>query len=109
MINMETKMKSSSQMKHLDTAELKNTADDIRTLIDGFQESKESVKTATTKLLDVWHGNARNEFESKYGLFINKIGDLEDALIEYYNALLEAESIYSDTDDKMAQNMAAAE
>lgn len=106
---MGTEMKSSSQMKHLDTAELKNTADDIRLLIDGFQESKESIRTATTKLLDVWHGNARNEFENKYGLFMDKIGDLEDALIEYYNALLEAESTYSETDDKIAKNMIATE
>ena len=43
--------------------------------------------------------------KSKYNLFIGKIGDLEEVLIDYYNALLDAEMAYRDADEALGKQI----
>ena len=86
--------KTLGSINTLDTSYFKETADDFKKAIDSFKESKRTIQSTTDALLDVWQGEARNIFESKYKLFIGKIGDLEETLIDYYNALLDSEMAY---------------
>lgn len=97
--------KTLGKVNHLDTKNFQDTATAFKTAIDSFQESKRSIQTATNNLLDTWQGDARNKFESKYDLFIGKIGDLEEILIDYYNALLDAEMAYRDADEELGKQI----
>lgn len=102
----ETKKQSLfDQINHLDTSNFQDTAQSFKTAIDSFQASKKNIKTVTNALLDTWQGDARNKFESKYNLFIGKIGDLEEVLIDYYNALLDAEMAYRDADEALGKQI----
>ena len=96
---MGKKSKTLGNVTMIDTERFSNTAEAFKTAINSFQASRTKIKNATNTLLDTWQGEARNIFENKYELFISKLGDIEDILIEYYNALLDAEMAYREADE----------
>jgi WXG100 family type VII secretion target len=97
--------KTLGSINHLDTSKFKDTANTFKKAIDSFKESKSNIKSITDKLLDTWQGDARNVFESKYNLFMGKLGDLEDTLIDYYNALLDSEMAYREADEETGKQI----
>lgn len=87
----------------LDSKQIGEVAKTFKKAIEIYQEQKSLIRDTTTDLLGGWYGDARNEFESNYNLFYNKLGDLEDILISYYNNLLDAQETYEDADEQMGK------
>lgn len=98
-------LKGIGSINHLDTTNFQDTVKTFKTAIESFQESKRNIQTKTNELIDTWQGDARNKFESKYNLFIGKIGDLEEVLIDYYNALLDSEMAYREADEELGKKI----
>lgn len=92
-------------IQHLESKSIGEVAEKFKTAIDTYQTYKSSLRTTTTELLGCWYGDARDEFESNYNLFYDKLGDLEDILISYYNNLLDAQATYESADDQIGQAM----
>lgn len=99
------KSKKLGSVESIDTRCFKATQDTFKTAIDNFQAERENIQTTTNNLLEVWQGEARNTFESKYDLFSDKMKDLQDVLTDFYNALLDAEMAYRETDEELGKEI----
>lgn len=89
-------------IRNLDTTEFINVANDLKSAVTDFHEIKNNINQTTTDLLAVWQGEARNAFEVKYDLLHAKLDDMEEFLIDYYQALLDADNTYVDADEQVA-------
>ncbi len=93
---------------NIDTALIYDTHRQIKEIVDSYKEVNKRVTTITAKVKDNWVGKGRNEFESQYKLLIGKIEDFGDTLQDIYDALVEAEATYEDTDDEIRQKYVMA-
>lgn len=74
-------------------------------ILTSYKEIKLEVEQTTDKLKEDWIGKGRNEFESQYRLLISKVSDIGDSLQEMYEAILNAEVSYTETDDEIRQKI----
>lgn len=92
----------------IDTAKIYDTHRKIKALVDSYQGVNTEVRNITKMVKENWVGKGRNEFETQYNILIRKIDDFGDTLLDIYNALIEAEASYEDTDDKIRQDFVKA-
>ena len=95
--------------KQIDTAKFYDTHRKIKALVESYQGVNTEVRNITKTVKDNWVGKGRNEFETQYNILIRKIDDFGDTLLDIYNALIEAEASYEDTDDKIRQDFVKAQ
>ena len=85
-----------------------NTHTQIKALVESYKEVNLEVERITQTVREIWVGKGRNEFESQYNILIKKIDDFGDTLQEIYDALVDAEAQYEDTDDSIRQDYVMA-
>ncbi|WP_456034942.1 WXG100 family type VII secretion target [Roseburia inulinivorans] len=88
---------------HLESKQIGEVAQTFKKAIETYKEQKSLIRDTTAELLGSWYGDARNEFEADYNLFYDKLGDLEDILISYYNNLLDAQTSYEEADEQVGK------
>lgn len=82
----------------VDTEAIYNAHTEIKTLVSTYKNVKANVSTITNTIKDNWVGKGRNEFQAQYNLLIKKVDDFGDTLVDIYDALVDAESQYEESD-----------
>jgi len=90
----------------IETAKIKECHQKIKTIVDRYVELNKEINDVTTTVKENWVGKGANEFESQYKILICKIDDFGDTLKEIYDALVEAEAAYAESDDSQRQGFA---
>lgn len=94
---------------YLNTKDFVPTANLMKDYAEKFNTEKERIRDATNALLEVWQGDARNSFESKYNFLYSKLEDVEDWFVDTYEALLNANNTYEDYDQAIADQILGEE
>jgi Uncharacterized protein conserved in bacteria len=92
----------------INTSMIYDTHRQIKEIVESYKEVNLKVARITSEVNENWVGKGHNEFQSQYNLLIKKIDDFGDTLQDIYNALVEAEASYEDTDDDIRQDFAMA-
>lgn len=74
-------------------------------ILNKFRTVQNNLDTTRKNLCEDWVGEGRNEFQTQYQLLISKVSDIGDSLDEMYQALVEAEAGYGDTDSQIRQEV----
>lgn len=75
----------------------------MREMVTAFNDSKLEVAMITNSVRQNWVGAGRTEFDAQYRTVINKIEDFGESIQEIYNALVDSEKQYEETDVEIAQ------
>lgn len=96
---------------HVDSIEFLRTQD-IEDVFQKFRETltslndiRDGIEMQTTALYAVWNGQGRNAFENQRRQLFSKISDINDALDEMYQAMVDAVAAYQTVDEQIAQKM----
>lgn len=92
----------------IDTEKFYNTHTQIKAIVESYKEINLKVAQITSEVNENWVGKGRNEFESQYKILIKKIDDFGETLQDIYEALVNAEMSFEDTDDDMRQDFVMA-
>ena len=92
----------------INTQMIYDTHRQIKELVESYKEVNLQVSRITSEVNENWVGKGHNEFQSQYKILISKIDDFGDTLQDIYDALVEAEASYEDTDDDIRQDFAMA-
>lgn len=92
----------------INTAMIYDTHRQIKKIVEEYKEVNSKVAQITSEVNENWVGKGHNEFQSQYNLLIKKIDDFGDTLQDIYDALVEAEASYEDTDDDIRQDFVMA-
>ena len=96
---------------HVDSIEFLNTQDIVdvyqkfRDTLTSLNEIRDGIELQTTRLYTVWNGQGRNAFENQYRQLFSKISDINDALDEMYQAMVNAVAAYQQVDEQIAQQI----
>ncbi|MCM1543139.1 MAG: WXG100 family type VII secretion target [Blautia sp.] len=93
---------------NIDTSVIYDVHRQIKEIVESYKEVNIRVTAITAEVNENWVGKGHNEFQSQYNLLIKKIDDFGDTLKDIYDALVEAEASYEDTDDDIRQDFAMA-
>ncbi len=88
----------------IETALIKAAHTQIKEIATSYKDVMLEVEMITQKVRENWVGVGRNEFESQYNILIRKIEDFGDALQDVYDALVDSESHYMETDESKRQD-----
>ncbi len=80
---------------------ISETHQQIKKLVDSFQEQKKEVTEITNRAKQNWVGEGKNEFEAQYDILISKVNDFGDSLVEIYDALVKADVEFQSDDEKL--------
>ncbi len=80
----------------------------IKEIVAAYRDTGEQVHEITDRIKENWVGRGRNEFESQYNLLVRKIDDFGEALLDIYDALVDAQAQYETADDKLRQEFVKA-
>ncbi len=80
---------------------ISETHQQIKKLVDSFQEQKKEVTEITNRAKQNWVGEGKNEFEAQYDILISKVNDFGDSLVEIYDALVKADVEFQSVDEKL--------
>lgn len=92
----------------IDTAMINAAHRQIKSIVSSYKVVNKQVADITVRIQENWVGKGRNEFESQYNLLIRKIDDFGDVLQDIYDALVDAEAQYEETDDAVRQDFVQA-
>lgn len=82
----------------VDTEAIFTAHTQVKSIVESYKNVNKEVNTITNTIKDNWVGKGRNAFESQYNLLIKKIDDFGDTLVDIYDALVDAESAYEESD-----------
>lgn len=92
----------------IDTSIIYDTHVQVKEIVEAYKQVNLEVARITAEVNENWVGQGQTEFESQYKLLIGKIDDFGEILQDIYNALVEAEGTYEDTDDDIRQDFVMA-
>lgn len=96
---------SEAYVEKLFTGDMTEAALEFRNNIDEFDDAKRLVERATTKLLSTWVGRGRNMFETQHTLLFGQLGDIQDTLYDIYEALVDSQTNYYNTDEELRKQI----
>lgn len=89
----------------LETSYIADAHQKFKETLTTLNEIKDDIQTQTTNLYAVWNGKSRNQFENQYRMLFSKISDINEALDEMYNMMVNAEAAYRQVDADIAQKL----
>lgn len=92
----------------IDTSVIYDTHRQIKQIVESYKSVNSQVAAITKNVRENWVGKGRNEFDTQYNILIKKIDDFGDVLLDIYEALVQAEADYEDTDDSIRQDFVMA-
>lgn len=90
----------------IDTKAIYDVHRKVKELCLSYQDINRKVKAEMEKVNAVWSGSAKKDFDRQYSALIQKVDDFSDMLYELYDALVNAEVIYEQTDAELRTQMA---
>lgn len=100
---MGTSNDARGSVKKLDTQKMADAAVNLKTQVEKFQDSRNRIDQINTELLSTWIGKSRNSYEIQYALLKRNLKDIEDALYDFYDGIVESEGSYMEADEKVAK------
>ena len=92
----------------VETARLYEAHRRIREIAEAYGRVNEEVHRITNEVKENWVGKGRNEFEFQYKILIRRIDDFGEALLDIYDALVEAQAQYETADDALRREFVKA-
>ena len=90
---------------NINTALIYDTHVQIKEIVESYKEVNLEVSLIKAEIEENWVGKGSNEFQAQYNILMKKMDDFGDTLQDIYEALVEAEASYEDTDDKIRQEI----
>lgn len=92
----------------IETEQIAAARETMHQIVKRFMEIKNQVNQTSQNLCEDWVGEGRNEYEAQYQLLISKVSDIGDSLEEMYQALVDAQAAYEETDRSYNQQVVMA-
>lgn len=89
---------SRGSIRTLNTVGLQNVEKTFHAGIKELDDSRNEFFRISNSIMDCWEGEAKKEFSIQFSLLSRQYDDLADELYNIYDAVLEAETTYVDTD-----------
>lgn len=91
------------QVTSLNTKEMEEAINTFKTGVIRFQTCRSTIDIITDELLSDWVGESKNEYEKQYSILNRNLKDIEDSLLDFYDALIESGAAYIETDEATAK------
>lgn len=92
-------------VQYLDSQQLLDAANSIDACLKEYKEIIKKISTSTNTLLDSWYGEGKDEFEKDYSTIYQQLSDISDIMYDLYDALVDADATYVQTDEEIAKGM----
>ena len=92
----------------IETARLCEAHGRMREIAEAYGRVNAQVHGITNEVKENWVGKGRNEFEFQYKILIRKVDDFGEALLDIYDALVEAQAQYETADDALRKELVKA-
>ena len=98
-------MAGNGYFEYLDSQKLLDAAKKIDTNIVKYQEIIRNVNKVSNDLISSWRGEGRNEFEKDYNVIYRQMEDINDIMLDLYNALVDSDASYVQGDENIAKSL----
>jgi len=95
-------------VKHLNTDIMYEAVKGFDEAINAYEVRVDDLKNIMDKLLGTWEGDGKDEFEKDYNTFKYQLQDLMDVLMDLRKSLVDAETMYIETDASVSKDMACS-
>lgn len=92
-------------VKYLDTQKLLDAANKVDKCIKDYNAIVARIRNSTNDLIANWYGEGRKEFEKDYSTIYQQLTDISDIMYDLYDALVDADSTYVQTDEEIAKGL----
>lgn len=92
-------------VEFIDSQKLLDAANTIDACLKDYKNIIKRISTTTNDLLDSWYGEGRTEFEKDYSTVYQQLSDISDIMYDLYDALVDADATYVQTDEELAKGM----
>lgn len=92
-------------VEYLDTQKLLDAANELDSCIEQYKNIIKSITSMTDSLLDDWYGEGKKEFEKDYSTIYQQLTDISDIMYDLYDALVDADATYVQTDEDIAKSI----
>ena len=92
-------------VEFIDSQKLLDAANTIDVCLKDYKNIIKRISTTTNDLLDSWYGEGRTEFEKDYSTVYQQLSDISDIMYDLYDALVDADATYIQTDEELAKGM----
>lgn len=99
---------SKGNVKHLDTDIMYEAVQGYDEAIRAYEVRVDDLKNIMDRLLGTWEGDGKDEFEKDYNTFKYQLQDLMDVLMDLRKSLVDAETMYIETDASISKDMACS-
>lgn len=93
------------QNSTIKTKAIRKTHKKIKEIVKEYAEINLQVATITAKVNENWVGKGHDEFQNQHRIWLRKIEDFGDTLKDLYDALVETEASYIETDEKIGNKL----
>lgn len=92
-------------VQYLESQKLLDAANTINECIKEYNEIIKRITNTTNDLLGSWYGEGKTEFEKDYTTIYQQLSDISDIMYDLYDALVDADATYVQTDEEIAKGM----
>lgn len=92
-------------VEFLDTQKLLDAANEVDDCLKEYKEIIKRISNTTNDLLDSWYGEGKEAFEKDYSTIYQQLSDISDIMYDLYDALVDADATYVQTDEEIAKGM----
>ena len=92
-------------VKYLESQKLLDAANSINECIKEYNGIIKRITNTTNDLLGSWYGEGKTEFEKDYTTIYQQLSDISDIMYDLYDALVDADPTYGQTDEEIAKGM----
>lgn len=92
-------------VEYLESQKLLDAANSINECIKEYNGIIKRITNTTNDLLGSWYGEGKTEFEKDYTTIYQQLSDISDIMYDLYDALVDADATYVQTDEEIAKGM----
>jgi len=92
-------------VEFLETQKLLDATSTIDGCLKEYREIIRKISNTTNDLLGSWEGEGKTEFEKDYNTVYQQLSDISDIMYDLYDALVDADATYVQTDEELAKGM----
>lgn len=101
-------MASEVKVQHVNTEAMNEARKAFDTAMEKYQQDKDVIKNLVDGMLEHWEGDGREAFEKDYLLLTKQLEDLMEILLDLRKGLVDAETIFIETDAEISKSIAVA-
>lgn len=92
-------------VEYLESQKLLDAANSINECIKEYNGIIKRITNTTNDLLGSWYGEGKTEFEKDYTTIYQQLSDISDIMYDLYDALVDADATYVQTDEEIAKGI----